>query len=124
LRKRVCSEGFDPKGANAEGSTTAKEEVVLFEKLLRRWGAKGYAVIADSGLVTKAGPKKPKLRLNPHYHSIVFDGVFVQGDDGGLEFHALPSISNTDVAELLQAIRVAIAFSPLRARAARSMECQ
>ncbi len=38
----------------------AKEEVALFEKLLRSWRTQGYAVITDTGLVTKAGPKKPK----------------------------------------------------------------
>jgi hypothetical protein len=28
----------------------------------------------------------------------VLDGVFIPNSDGALEFHALPSLSNTDVA--------------------------
>jgi hypothetical protein len=46
--------------------------------------------------------------LNPHFHSIVLDGVFVPNEDGTPAFHRLPSLSNTDVAELLQTIRARV----------------
>ena len=61
-----------------------------------------------SGAVTVVQRCSSDLRLNPHFHSIVLDGVFVPNDDGELEFHALPSFSNTDVAELLQTIRARV----------------
>ncbi len=39
------------------------------------------------------------LRLNPHLHQLALDGVFVE-----LVFHPLPSLSNADVADLLDTI--------------------
>jgi hypothetical protein len=45
------------------------------------------------------------LKLNPHLHSVVLDGVFVAGPDGGdgkPVFHTLPRISDTAVADLRQ----------------------
>jgi hypothetical protein len=59
----------------------------------------------QSGAVTVVQRCSSDLRLNPHLHSIVLDGVFVPADSGELEFHALPSLTNADVAELLQTIR-------------------
>ncbi|HEY7370715.1 MAG TPA: hypothetical protein VIF57_00960 [Polyangia bacterium] len=37
----------------------AREELALFDKLLRARRREGYRLIDDTGLVTKAGPKKP-----------------------------------------------------------------
>lgn len=38
-----------------------------------------------------------------HYHAVFLDGVFAAGDDGALRFHPLPSLSNGEVADLMQA---------------------
>jgi hypothetical protein len=62
----------------------------------------------ESGAVTVVQRCSSDLRLNPHFHSIVLDGVFVPSAGDKLEFHALPSLSNSDVAELLQTIRVRV----------------
>lgn len=48
------------------------------------------------------------LRLNPHLHLIALDGVFVETAGESLVFHRLPSLSNSDVADLLHAARVRI----------------
>jgi hypothetical protein len=62
----------------------------------------------QSGAVTVVQRVSSELRLNPHFHSIVLDGVFVPNEDGTPAFHRLPSLSNTDVAELLQTIRARV----------------
>jgi hypothetical protein len=56
------------------------------------------------------------LSTTPHFgrqHVTVFEcpvcrGVFARRDDGQLEFHALPSLSSNDVADLLQAVRIRV----------------
>jgi hypothetical protein len=62
----------------------------------------------QSGAVTVVQRCSPDLRLNPHFHSIALDGVFVPAESGELEFHALPSLTNADAAELLQTIRLRV----------------
>ena len=49
------------------------------------------------------------LRCNPHVHGIFVDGVFVPAADGGKPtFHALPHLSDTAVADVLQISRTRI----------------
>jgi hypothetical protein len=45
------------------------------------------------------------LRLNPHLHAIVLDGVFAT-DNGSAVFHPLTHLDDSDLADLLQVIRV------------------
>jgi hypothetical protein len=40
--------------------------------------------------------------LNPHFHSLCLDGVYVEGEHGELTFHPLPCLTNSDVADILQ----------------------
>ena len=40
--------------------------------------------------------------LNPHFHTLCLDGVYVESDAGELAFHALPFLTNDDVADVLQ----------------------
>jgi hypothetical protein len=42
------------------------------------------------------------FQLNPHFHNISLDGVFVEAANGELAFHALPCLTNADVADVLQ----------------------
>lgn len=60
----------------------------------------------QSGALTVVQRVNSDLRLNPHLHLIALDGVFVETDDESLAFHSLPSLSNSDVADLLHAARV------------------
>jgi hypothetical protein len=49
-----------------------------------------------SGAVTVVQRTSADLKLNPHLHSVLLDGVFVAGPDGGdgkPVFHTLPRIS-------------------------------
>jgi hypothetical protein len=63
------------------------------------------AVRGQSGSVTVVQRTSADLKLNPHMHLVALDGVFVAGPDGKPVFHALPRISDTAVADLLQIIR-------------------
>jgi len=53
------------------------------------------------------------LKLNPHLHTILLDGVFV-ADDGSPVFHPLPQLHDSDLADLLQVIRVRLVNFLLR----------
>src|SRR5947208_3833234 len=44
------------------------------------------------------------LQLNVHFHTLLLDGVFADGDDGSLEFHAAEPPSDEEVARLLATI--------------------
>src|SRR5205823_8262042 len=44
------------------------------------------------------------LQLNVHFHTLLLDGVFAQGEDGSLEFHAAEPPSDEEVARLLATI--------------------
>ncbi len=44
------------------------------------------------------------LNLNVHVHALVLDGVFARADDGRLEFHSTPGLTDADVADVLAAI--------------------
>src|SRR5438034_9833631 len=62
---------------------------------------------------TQAGSRKTPsgssdLKLNPHLHAVFLDGVYVPVRDGTPEFHALPRLSTTDVADALQVARARI----------------
>ena len=48
------------------------------------------------------------LRLNPHIHALLVDGVFVGSDDGAPVFHPLPKLDTAQVADLLQVVRVRV----------------
>jgi len=62
-----------------------------------------------SGAVTVVQRVSSDLRANPHLHGIFLDGVFVAGPDGERPvFHALPHLSTTAVADVLQLARARI----------------
>ncbi len=61
-----------------------------------------------SGAVTAVQRVSSDFRLNPHFHSLALDGVFAEEQGGELVFHALPCLTNGDVAEVLQVARTRI----------------
>ena len=66
------------------------------------------AIAGRSGAVTVVQRTSADLKLDPHLHAVVLDGVFVAvpaGSDGMLVFHALPRVSDVAVADLLSVIR-------------------
>jgi hypothetical protein len=72
-----------------------------------------------SGAVTVAQKTSADLKLNPHLHAVLLDGVFVArpaGGDGKPVFHILPCISNTAVADQLQVVRARLMRFLVRCR--------
>jgi hypothetical protein len=64
---------------------------------------------AKGGAVTAVQRVSSDLRLNPHFHTLALDGVFAEvEEDGELAFHALPCLTNDDVADVLQIARTRI----------------
>jgi hypothetical protein len=61
-----------------------------------------------SGAVTAVQRVSSDLRLNPHFHTLALDGVFVENEAGELAFHPLPALTNADVADILQIARTRI----------------
>src|SRR6058998_1023252 len=57
-----------------------------------------------SGAVTVIQRFGGGLQLNVHFHTLLLDGVFAQGEDGSLEFHAAEPPSDEEVARLLATI--------------------
>lgn len=55
---------------------------------------------AHTGLVLAVQRTDSALRLNVHAHALALDGVYVQGEGGALVFHALPTPSRDEVADV------------------------
>ena len=62
-------------------------------------------VLGQSGAVSVVQRTSSDLRLNPHLHALLLDGVFV-ADNGSPVFHPLTHLDDSDLADLLQVIRV------------------
>ena len=74
----------------------------------RRLGAQGIES-GKGGAVTAVQRVSSDLRLNPHFHTLALDGVFAEVEQGReLAFHALPCLTNDDVADVLQIARARI----------------
>jgi len=48
------------------------------------------------------------LNLNVHFHALVLDGVFTEGETGALRFHPAPPPSEEEIARLLATIRARV----------------
>jgi hypothetical protein len=59
-----------------------------------------------SGSVTVIQRFGGGLNLNVHFHTLVFDGVFTEGEDGALHFRALPPPTDEEVGAVLATIYV------------------
>ena len=70
-------------------------------------------VPGQGGAVSVVQRVNSDLRLNPHLHAILLDGVFVS-DNGSPVFHPLPRLDDSDLADLLQVIRVRLVNFLLR----------
>jgi hypothetical protein len=61
-----------------------------------------------SGAFTVVQRTSSDLKLNPHLHAVFLDGVFVLNGEGRPVFHPLPRLSTSEVADLLQVVRVRV----------------
>jgi hypothetical protein len=66
-----------------------------------------HGLVGRSGAVSVVQRVNSDLRLNPHLHAIVLDGVFAT-HNGSAVFHPLPYLDDSDLADLLQVIRVRV----------------
>ena len=88
--------GFCP---SCMGRRMASVTANLLDHVLPPSGGQG-------GAVTVIQRCSSDLRLNPHVHAVFLDGVFVPDAAGGRPaFHALPCLSDTAVADVLQIAR-------------------
>ncbi len=101
LRARLA---YDGKLLSAVGRVFVDSVLAWYRRRMRDHGARDGC----SGSVTVVQRVSSDLRLNPHWHAILLDGVFRPGPDGKPEFVALPRLATDDVADLLQIIRVRI----------------
>jgi hypothetical protein len=62
----------------------------------------------QSGTVTVVQRTSSDLRLNPHLHILLLDGVFAEQPDDPPRFVPLPTLASIDVAELLVTIRTRV----------------
>src|SRR5438034_3643539 len=70
----------------------------------RRRAARTGVRDGRSGAVTVIQRFGGGLQLNVHFHTLLLDGVFAEGEDGSLEFHAAEPPSDEEVARLLATI--------------------
>jgi len=73
---------------------------VLLEAYARAARARGLAG-GRTGSITVIQRGGGAGNVNPHFHTLVLDGVFREAEAGGLEFHAAPGPSDEEVAAIL-----------------------
>ena len=73
----------------------------------RRMRAEGVTD-GRSGAVTVVQRCNSDLKLNPHWHGLFVDGVYVKQADGQPVFHPLPRLCTEEVGDLMQVVRVRI----------------
>ena len=56
----------------------------------------------QTGAVTFVQRFGGALNLNPHFHSLLPDGLFVAGDNGPLRFEELPAPTDADIQQLFE----------------------
>src|SRR2546422_4014864 len=72
----------------------------------QRHRARRYGIRAGrSGSVTVIQRFGGGLNLNVHFHTLLFDGVFFEGDKGTLELRALPPPTDEDVGACSRRLR-------------------
>jgi Putative transposase len=80
---------------------------VLLEAYARGAGARGIAG-GRTGSITVIQRAGGGLNVNPHFHTLVLDGVFRKTEAGGLELHSAPGPSDNTVAAILARIRARV----------------
>lgn len=74
---------------------------LFVQTVLEFYARRGGGERDRSGSVTAVQRTASDLKLQPHLHAVFLDGVYRERD-GELAFHALPRLSTTEVAEVLE----------------------
>jgi len=97
-------------------STSAECAWVLWQELPVASGLEAYARGAGArgiaggrtGSITVIQRAGGGLNVNPHFHTLVLDGVFREAEASGLEFHPAPGPGDDEVAAILARIRARV----------------
>ncbi len=108
MRQWVCSLPWSVRTALAYDRELCSDVLGAFaralERSLRRRAkrALGLASVEDAlfGAITKVQRADSALRLNPHFHTIALDGVYVRQAGGALVFHVLGAPEPEDVVDV------------------------
>lgn len=106
VRQWVCSLPWAMRSMLAFDRALCAEVLAVFIGALSRslrWRAKrtlGLRSVEDAlvGAVTVIQRSDGALRVNPHFHTIALDGVYVRDEQGELVFHPLPAPSAEEIA--------------------------
>jgi hypothetical protein len=101
LRARLA---YDGALLGAVGRIVVDSVLGFYRRRMRDEGG----VVGQSGAVSVVQRASADLRLNPHWHSILLDGVFAPDGQGALVFHQLRNLDTCQLADLLQVIRVRV----------------
>jgi len=91
--RRLCAGVFD---------AFAKELMALHKRRAKRELDLGSMSEAFTGTVTFVQRFDSALRLSPHAHVLVPDGVWVRAEDGALDFRALPEPTLAELGQLAE----------------------
>jgi hypothetical protein len=108
IRQWVCSLPWSLRYAMGYDRRLCADVLAAFVGALTRslrWRAKralGLRSVDDArvGAVTFVQRSDSALRLNPHFHTLALDGVYVRDEHGELRFHDLGEPSADDVQEV------------------------
>src|SRR5688572_21853890 len=102
LRQRIA---YDRELLASMGRIFVSSVLGFYRRRLRDDGKKG----GKSGTVFVVQRCSADLKLNPHLHAIFLDGAYQQlGDGDEPTFTAVPRLSTSEVADVLQGIRVRV----------------
>ena len=101
LRPRLA---YDGKLLSAVGRVVDDSVLGFYRRRMRDQ----HGIVGKSGAVTVVQRANADLRLNPHLHAVALDGVYAPDAQGTLVFRPLPSLDTSDLADLLQVIRVRV----------------
>lgn len=92
--------GYDVRLCASAASAFASELMRALRRRAKKLLGLGSVSEAFTGAVVAIQRTDSALRLNVHLHVLALDGVYVRGPCGALVFHALPTPSSEEVAEL------------------------
>jgi hypothetical protein len=101
LRQRLA---YDGKLLSAVGRIFVDSVLGFYRRRMRA------EAVTDgrSGSVTVVQRCNSDLKLNPHWHGLFVDGVYVKQADGQPVFHPLPRLCTEEVGDLMQVVRARI----------------
>ncbi|MDD5308977.1 MAG: transposase zinc-binding domain-containing protein [Deltaproteobacteria bacterium] len=108
VRQWVLSLPIEVRYRLAHDGDLLSDVLAVFLRAVRGWYREAAKMqgrdATRSGSVTFAQRFGSALKLNPHFHSLMLDGVFAAGDDGGPTFHPAPALTDDDVRKLVKTV--------------------